>query len=260
MTPKPLADERRVRRFGYIPDLPDANDYLMARRPLATIPTKVSLRADGLLGTPYDQGDLGSCTANAIAKAFRYALVTQTKPVFDPSRLFVYYGEREIEHTIGSDAGAMIRDGMKVISKLGVPPESVWPYDIRRFDAKPSPSAYTEGARHQCITYRRVAAEPRRLADALARGFPVVGGFTVYDSFYRVDPDGNVPTPKKGETVEGGHAVLLTGYEQLTATRFRFEWLNSWGAEWGSGGYFYTASNFLAASHAADFWTIEVTE
>ena len=44
---------------------------------------------------------------------------------FTPSRLFIYYNERLVEGSVNQDAGAMIRDGIKTMSKVGVCPESV---------------------------------------------------------------------------------------------------------------------------------------
>ena len=49
----------------------------------------------------YDQGQLGSCTGNAIAGAVQFDREKQKlKPDFVPSRLFIYYGERVIEGTV----------------------------------------------------------------------------------------------------------------------------------------------------------------
>lgn len=253
---------RKIHRFGYIPDLPDVRDLLMARKPLKTVPKKVSFRERGVFGTPFDQGNLGSCTYNAISKTFRAALVAQGKPVFEASRLFGYYGEREIEGTIDVDAGAMIRDGMKVASKLGVADESIWPYDIASFRQRPSDAAYVNAEQHQCVIYRRAPRTVSGVIDTLARGFPIVCGFTVYDSFEgdMAARTGEVPVPAAGESVQGGHAVVLSGYEKVSKTKTRLEWLNSWGAEWGSGGYFYTSTTFLSKCHVSDLWTIEVTE
>ena len=53
----------------------------------------------------YDQGQLGSCTGNAIAGAVQFDREKQKlKPDFVPSRLFIYYGERVIEGTVDSDS------------------------------------------------------------------------------------------------------------------------------------------------------------
>lgn len=252
---------RRIRGYGYIPDLPDANDYLRVEKPVKT-PKKVSLREEGVLGTPLNQSSLGACVEHAIAKAFRVALIRQGKPTFDPSRLFGYYGGREIEGTIDVDAGMMIRDGMKVAAKLGVPDERLWPYDIARFRDRPSPEVYADARQHQCLIYKRVAATGPAIKQALARKFPVVMGFTVYESFEsdEVSRTGRYNGPKARERVIGGHATLITGYEEFSRNRTVYEDLNSWDADWGDGGYWYFEGPFLRRCHVNDCWTLEVTE
>src|SRR6476620_6681848 len=120
----------QIKRFGWIPDLPDQRDHLYAApvTALAKLPTKADLRSK--CPPVYDQGQLGSCTANAIGAAHAFAQMRQFKRDFMPSRLFIYFNERVMEHTVDSDSGAMIRDGMKSVAKAGVCPESRWPYDI----------------------------------------------------------------------------------------------------------------------------------
>ena len=111
---------RPVQRFGWVPDLPDARDFLYSapEAVLTTLPTKVDLRRK--MPPIYDQGQLGSCTANAIAAAFEFDQTNQGGKDFMPSRLFIYYNERAIEGTVDSDSGAMIRDGIKSVAKVGV--------------------------------------------------------------------------------------------------------------------------------------------
>jgi C1A family cysteine protease len=109
---------RPVQRFGWVPDLPDARDYLSSapQAVLSKLPSKVDLRRR--MPPVYDQEQLGSCTANAIAAAFEFDQTAQRQPDFMPSRLF-YYNERAIEGTVESDSGAMIRDGIKSVAKVG---------------------------------------------------------------------------------------------------------------------------------------------
>jgi len=128
---------RPVQRFGWVPDLPDARDFLYSapEAVLASLPTKVDLRSK--MPRVYDQGHLGSCTANAIGAAFEFDLMKQRQRDFMPSRLFIYYNERVMEGTVGTDAGAMIRDGIKSVVKQGACPESDWKYVITKFAKKP---------------------------------------------------------------------------------------------------------------------------
>ncbi len=147
-----------IKRYGWVPDLPDARDHMYAApvEMMAKLPSKVDLRPN--CPPVYDQGQLGSCTGNAIAGAVQFDREKQKlKPDFVPSRLFIYYGERVIEGTVNSDAGAQIRDGIKVVAKQGVPPETDWPYDITKFADKPPPKAFTDALKDLAVSYSRVS-------------------------------------------------------------------------------------------------------
>jgi C1A family cysteine protease len=242
--------------YGWTPDLPDHRDHLYAavsRRP-AKLPASVDLRAN--CSGVEDQGSLGSCTGNALAGAVEFLENKDKVPFVNVSRLFIYFNERVIEHTVNSDSGAMIRDGIKTLVKQGVCSEKKWPYNISRFTAKPSPACYKEALKHQVTAYARL----QTIADmraCLANGYPFVFGFTVYDSFESrtVAKTGVVPMPKKSkEKVLGGHAVLAVGYADAQK---RFLVRNSWGTGWGMKGYFTIPYDYVGDRNLSDdFWTI----
>jgi C1A family cysteine protease len=255
---------RRIARFGWVPDLPDHRDfdYSAPLVALKALPPKVDLRT----GCPpvYDQGQLGSCTANAIGAAFQFAQKKEGLKDFIPSRLFIYYNERDMEATVGQDSGANIRDGIKSVNKLGVCPEAMWPYDPSPFPpnpkltVKPSPACYTEAKKHLAGQYARVPRTLNQMKGCLASGFPFVYGFTVYESFEgnQVAKTGVVPMPKPAEQVLGGHAVLAVGYDESSQ---RFIVRNSWGTGWGIKGYFTMPYTYLLdANLSDDFWTIRL--
>ena len=150
---------------------------------MAKLPAKVDLRPD--CPAVYDQGQLGSCTGNAIAGAVQFDRKKQhLTPDFVPSRLFIYYGERVIEGTVGTDAGAQIRDGIKVVAKQGAPPETDWPYDITKFAEQAAGRRRSRDAlKDQAVSYSRVTQDLSQMKGCLASGYPFVFGFTVYDSF-----------------------------------------------------------------------------
>ena len=250
---------RSVKRYGWTPDLPDRRDrmYSAPMRALAALPPSVDLRP----GCPpvVDQGDLGSCTANAIAGALQFNQMKQKlAEVFPPSRLFIYYNERVMEHTVNEDAGAMIRDGIKSVAKEGAPHEDLWPYDIAAFRTKPSPAAYKDAAQHRAILYQRLTPTLEQLKGCLASGFPFVFGFSVYESFesQAVAKTGRMPMPTSKEKQLGGHAVLAVGYDDAVK---RFTVRNSWGPRWGLAGYYTMPYAYLTdGSLADDFWTIKL--
>src|ERR1700756_5510415 len=131
------------------------------------LPESVDLRP----GCPpvYDQGQLGSCTANGTGGALEFAQIKEKKAnPFTPSRLFIYYNERVIEHTVNSDSGAQIRDGIKVVAKQGAPPEADWPYDINKFTEKPPTKAFQDAAKNQVSSYHRVTRVLNQFKGCLA--------------------------------------------------------------------------------------------
>ncbi len=254
---RPPAPKRVVKRYGWVPDLPDYRDliYRAPVRRLRALPPKVDLRR--VCPPVYDQGDLGSCTANAIGAALEFDQMKQRiAEVFPPSRLFVYYNERAIEGTIDDDSGAMIRDGIKSVAKQGAPHETLWPYVIPKFRQKPPTKAYRDAAKHPAVLYQRVVPVLPQLKGCLAAGFPFVFGFSVYESFESdvVARTGRAPLPKRGEKQLGGHAVLAVGYD---GPKRRFLVRNSWGTEWGMRGYFTMPFEYLLDSNLSDdFWMI----
>lgn len=249
-----------VKRYGWIPDVPDQRDHLYAA-PIARLrafPPKTDLRRQ--CPVVYDQGELGSCTGNAVAGAVQFdRRKLKRRPDFVPSRLFIYYNERVIEHTVESDSGAQIRDGIKTVAKQGVCPETEWPYDIAKFAVKPAAACYQHAKKYRAIGYQRVVQSLTQMKGCLASGYPFVFGFTVYESFEsdQVARTGVVPMPAAAEKMLGGHAVLAVGYDD-NAQRFIVR--NSWGRRWGIAGYFTMPYAYLADDNlAADFWTIRVT-
>lgn len=280
----------QVRPFsgGWLPDTPDFRDqYFMLSHDLVgvTFPPKVDLRTD----TPYlnfpilDQGNLGSCTANAISAAMTFAMSKQGKVTsvqdlagfgakppavnpmqpafFSPSRLFIYYNERVRINTVNSDSGAVIRDGIKSVNKEGACKETTWPYITQQFTSKPSGEAYKEALDYQAIQYRRLNnTDINQIKGCLVQGYPFVFGFSVYQSFMtpQVAKTGIMPMPSKAEKLLGGHAVLGVGYDdakQVIIVR------NSWGPNWGDKGYFYMPYKYVTNDNlSTDYWTITMME
>lgn len=243
--------------YGWRPDLPDHRDYKfeVSQEVLKALPPSVDLTK----GLPecYDQGALGSCTANAIAAAIQFDQIKQKLPVVMPSRLFIYYNERVVEGTVNVDSGAEIRTGIKVINRQGTCSEKTWPYIIKRFRVRPSAVAYAEGLQHRALRYQRVVRDLSRMKGVLASGFPFVFGFSVYGSFEsdQVAETGVVNMPTRNEQVLGGHAVLCVGYDDTTQ---RFIVRNSWGTNWGVKGYFTMPYAYLLDSDLADdFWVVQ---
>lgn len=211
----------------------------------------------------YDQGDLGSCTANAVCFAYRYTEMIQNLPhIFSPSRLFLYYNTRVLMNEVNIDSGASLRDTIKTAATSGVCSESVWKYDITQFTVKPTQLCYDQAVTAKVLTYASVAQNINSIKGALASGYPVVFGFDVYSSFMNISTNGIMPIPASTESIIGGHAVTIVGYDDSikfpNTASGGFIIRNSWGSSWGANGYFYMSYTYaLNALHAGDFWIIQ---
>jgi C1A family cysteine protease/GH25 family lysozyme M1 (1,4-beta-N-acetylmuramidase) len=261
--------QRKIARYGWKPDLPDPRDYSYAvSRVGKSAPATTDLRT--LCPPVYDQGQIGSCTGNAIAAALQFDMMKQNPATaFTPSRLFIYYNERLMEGTVGSDAGANIRDGIKSVASVGDCPEALWPYDDTpalqpgnvfppnaRAATAPSDDCYQNAIHHTALEYLSIDQNLADMKDCLASGYPFVFGFTVFPSFESdlVASNGKVPMPGADEQTIGGHAVMAVGYDDQAQV---FIVRNSWGTAWGLGGYFYMPYAYLLDDNLSnDFWVV----
>jgi C1A family cysteine protease len=253
--------------YGWIPDLPDRRDFVftISAAVLSRLPSRINLTRS--CPPIYDQGEIGSCTANAIGGTIQFDQMKQTlRGSFMPSRLFIYYNERVMENTANEDSGAMIRDGIKSVAKQGVCPEKMWPYDPSPFPPnpqltrKPAATCYKHALKHTAVRYQRVPRNLSQMKGCLASGYPFVAGFTVYESFEseKVARTGAMQMPGNREQVLGGHAVMAVGYDDKEG---RFRMRNSWGKAWGMKGYFTMPYAYLLDDNLSDdFWKITLVK
>src|SRR5579863_29559 len=162
----------KVKRYGWRRDHLDPRDHMLTVTKRVPLPSSCDLRKSGFLPPVYDQLDLGSCTANAIAAAVDFERKKQTESFLTPSRLFIYYNERVIEGEPDQDAGAELRDGIKTVASQGACPEPEWPYDESQFATKPPDNCYTDALKFKALQYSRVTQSsyfPRHCLAILGR-------------------------------------------------------------------------------------------
>ena len=201
----------------------------------------------------FDQGELGSCTANAGIAAFM--MLEKTPILF--SRIFQYYEERKIEGDISEDGGAQIRDIGKVLFSYGTCIETCEPYIIENFAKTPSQMAISNAAKNKIKSYHSVTGGILGIKQIIAlKSQPVLSGIIIYESFEEetVSTTGIIPLPKIGEQILGGHAILIVGYDD---SKSWFICRNSWGDSWGDKGYFYLSYDFIKKGFASDFWVLQ---
>jgi len=237
-------------QFGWNPQAPDYRDYKFTA-PLKALPKSTNRLTTSL--PIYDQQRLGACVSCGCARLWQHRRLMERQGCSMASRLFIYYQGRAIEGTIPWDSGLWVRDGMKVLAKWGAPYETEWPYNIRRFTWKPPTTAYKKALNDIALEYRAVQPNLNALKAALAAGNPIVGGFSVFSSFVSdyVARTGLMPMPKKGEARLGGHCVTFDAFSDSDQT---FWCANSWGTDWGIGGWF--KMPYANLSNCADFWVL----
>ena len=253
------------RAYGYRPDIMDFRDFILGAgeavppEGLPPLPPLVDLRDK--FPPVWNQGSLQSCVGQSTAAAIQFDEMMEKEPEAEssPSRLFIYYNARSLmggKEMVKIDAGATIRDAVKSVTKWGVCKETSWPYQDNYVNTKPSCSAYSSAKVHKALVYSRVNQNLDSIKRVLFGNHPVIFGMAVYNSFEsdEVEKTGMVPMPSKEEKMKGGHACVLCGFSD---DKQCFIVRNSWGENWGDGGYFLLPYNYATNDNlAADFWVI----
>lgn len=211
----------------------------------------------------YNQEQLESCTANSGASAVWYLLLQRdSTTAFDPSRLFLYYNERELQKEIRhspnpiTDGGATEIDIILGLHKYGVCPEVMWPYNEDMCDQKPPEDCYpaalavVDGG---TVVHSFVPRDLTKIKAVLAQKIPIVFGLAIYTS--SITPyawrTGIISTPTNipNDTLWGYHSMMFIGYDDNMVGRdgnkgyFIFQ--NSWGKKFGDKGYGYLPYDYV---------------
>lgn len=286
--------------MGWLPDVPSVSDYSEDHPQIAPLLGKTRLAAQGPrssagkaagggksaaaiataaapglaasvdLRTYFspieDQGQLGSCTANAAVGMVEYYERRAFGKHLDASRLFVYKTTRNLLGWKG-DTGAYIRSAVGALVLFGAPPERYWPYNVSQFDTEPSPFCYAFAANFKAIKYLRldtpgVAGQTLldKIKQYLAAGLPCEFGFPVYEEFMHPPANARVAYPAAHSKNYGGHAIVAAGYDDNlsigSGDKGALLIRNSWGTGWGDHGYAWLSHKYVTQGLALDWWTL----
>ncbi len=254
--------------FGWIPDYPDARDYTRKTVEISSLlkTAKPSVKVDlrKYCSPIVNQGNLGSCTANAASGIVEYFQKKSFGSYSSVSRLFIYKATRDLMKSKG-DTGAYIRTTMGALALFGVPPEKYCEYNTGDFDSEPEAFCYSFAQNYQALKYFRLDEQGKTEAqilqgirETISSEIPAMFGFTVYSSI-REAKGGMIPFPEKTDTVLGGHAVVAVGYDdnlKIGKSTGAFIIRNSWGEEWGERGYGYLPYDYVLKGLALDWWAL----
>ena len=214
------------------------------------IPKKIDLR--NKFPEVYDQGKIGSCTANSLCSIFEYDSINN----FKGSRLFLYYNERLINQETNIDEGASITDGIYCLKKYGICSEKEWPYNITNLFIKPYDICYENAKNNFVIEAFYIENDIYTIKYWLTKNEPISLGISIYSNFMNITASstGNVDIPIETDEYLGGHAVIICGYDDITK---KFTLRNSWGSHWGDNGYFYLPYDYITNDDlCSDLWII----
>lgn len=233
----------------------DSRDRVCSIHVIDNLPPSVDLKPD--VFEVENQGQIGSCTANAGCSALEM-LYNRNKTPVDLSRLFLYYYTRKLGGLKG-DVGAYPRDIGKALKAYGTCLEETWKYDGTLVDTEPSAPAKTEANSFKISSYEQIVGSTRldQVKSLLSQGIPVLLSITVHNGFFSLTGNWKSHTwdwkTSLTNPVKGGHEMLIIGYDD-NAQRFLVE--NSWGAGWGDGGFCGIPYSIMDSDAFGELWVV----
>lgn len=262
-----ISNRNTLIKMGYVLNVENKSDAPVKSGNMlmkVSKPLPSSFCMAGRILSIYDQGIIGSCTANAIA--LLYKMKNTINPSYEPSRLYIYAKSRLLHSKVLEDEGSDVIYGMEIASRIGICSEKMWPYDISKVNVIP-PKSCDDDAKSYKIAGRvfidTTMSDPILLNiinKTLVSGSPILTAIMLYKSFMdeMVIRTGNVQVPKcknifdSNDPIDpfiGGHEVLMVGYDDKMKV---FICANSWGSEWGckpsdarTRGYFYIPYDYI---------------
>lgn len=264
--------------YGYRPDkrhllgLPPRKDAVTALSGVPIPTTDCGLDEDAIrtLGI-LDQGSAPFCVSHGWAGAVRDCVQRNGNP--SPqlgSRLWLMYLMHVIEHDVSGFDGAIVGDGAEVLERLGIPPETIWPYsdsETGPFATQPPQEAFREAYDQKApFDYGRIMTVGTNRVDDVLRALstagkggkpcPVVFGTNVTNAFAsnQLGPGFLVDAPT-GD-IDGGHCMRIVGaaVDPGVAGGWKFRVVNSWGPTWGDRGMWWMTPKYLMVPSTDDLW------
>jgi GNAT superfamily N-acetyltransferase len=157
---------------------------------------------------------------------------------YRPSRMYGFVRSRQLEGTFPGDpaVGVWPITELRILRGWGAPPEEAWPYngDASAWPPTEPPDldALAKKFRIGCYQRVRTAIECKTL---LAQGQAVGVSLDITEKWGSA-PHGRIPPLSSSDRSIGSHYVVLIGYDDC---RSEFEFVNSWGENWGDHGFGY---------------------
>lgn len=200
------------------------------------LPSSLDLRPQ--INFVEDQGTIGTCNPFAKNKALQI-LYERDGVTLNFSELYLYWYARQLGNTLGQEGSSPYLANVVLQSK-GCCLEASWPYDITKREIKPPESLDAEAALYKIkssVAMNWFDQDPIIWVKThLAEGKPVTMMFHITGDFKTAAGavrDWRQTDWTLSDVSQGDHEVVIIGYDD---TRFLIQ--NSWGPDWGDGGFF----------------------
>jgi len=191
------------------------------------------------------------CVPNAVCHALGIAQRAQGVANPDiPARMVIYREARAIDGQEADDGGTYIHNAFSAAAKLGLAPDSAFPY-ARHTPYDPIPiEVFREAADQRWVSgYLRIPTfgESRALYidAALDEGHAVVVGTMLGHAFKDLQP--GVMYTRAPDDLWGGHAFVI-----VRRVPGGYRCLNSWGDGWCDGGFFLISREQIVSDDTDD--------
>ncbi len=199
---------------------------------MESLPFSVDMSAE--FPSPGDQGQQSSCVSWALAYGWKSFSENRKRAwglsgndhVFSPAFLYNQH------HQGGCNTGMAIPSALAALATEGVSSLKDFPYSFADCTSQPSDAVRAQAKSFRIQSYKQVANDVTEIRGHLAAKDPVVIAMRLDKAFDSLKGSAVFNGPPGPTT--GRHAMVVVGYDD---GRQAFRILNSWGKNWGDGGY-----------------------
>lgn len=231
--------------------------------------TKDTVDLRTFFGPVRDQSSLGACTSFAVVSMYEAMMSRAGVPPVELSPAYLYYYSNVMNGRPGG--GSNFAEQFGVMGRQGICSEALFFYDADNPAVKPSQQADDEARLHRVLRTKQLPLtntpdKPESLrrnhallTAALTEGYPVGISLKIYENFGADGPFILHPDDSTGAREDGWHALVLVGYSEADGFYIA---RNSWGENFGEGGYCYIPMAYVDDPDYMDFACIitEITD
>uniref|UniRef100_A0A6C0CR06 Peptidase C1A papain C-terminal domain-containing protein n=1 Tax=viral metagenome TaxID=1070528 RepID=A0A6C0CR06_9ZZZZ len=193
----------------------------------------------------FEQERLKSCSSNAVVSTLMYKMKHENKIPFPvmKSRLDLYWNSRFRSFTPFFDSGSHIKDALETLKRRGICDEATRPYVIQNALFPSNVACAREAHKTKITNYGTMKLDIDEIKRSLLKKNPIIIDFQMYESLFSKKSiiTGHVQVPTKKEKYLGNHAIVITGFNDITKTVIA---RNSWGYRYDTGNMYFPYEYF----------------